>query len=81
MSEACNESGVSGEMHDVVNDAINGHFVGIAHASNRITVIMLGICVWHTDTVAPDVAAEKLLTGSFISDDNTISEGAGDRGP
>lgn len=68
-------------MHDVVNDAVHGHFVGIAHTSNRITVVMLWICVRYTDAVTPNVAAEKLLPGSFISDDNTISEGAGDRRP
>jgi hypothetical protein len=68
-------------MHYVVNDAVNGHFAGTAHTFDGITVLMLRIGVWCTKAVAPNVAAEKLLLCSFISDDDTVSEGFGDSRP
>jgi len=68
-------------MHYVVNDSIGGNFVGIAHTSDGITVVVLRIGVRYADAVAANVAAEKLLPGSFIGDDDAVGERAGDSRP
>lgn len=65
-------------VHYIVDDSIARNLGYITHASDRVTVVVLGICIGHIDAVAGDVAAKELLQRTLVGNDDAVCESAVD---